>query len=114
MWVGYWLRAVATSSPARQKDKSRSPAESRRRESAAEARAILQQAGQPALCQIFRADGKPPDALPGRRGNGDAHGWGDDWQAGPADSGGLFIVHHHVNFRLRSFVGPRQLVILEI
>src|SRR5260370_38408366 len=114
MWVGYWLRAVATSSPARQKDKSRSPAGSRREESVAEARAILQQAGKPALCQIFRADGKAPDAFPGRRENGVAHGRGNDRQAGLADSSGLFLAHHHVDFRFRSFVDARHLLIVEI
>src|SRR5260370_36025488 len=66
------------------------------------------------LGQIFGAYGKSPDAFPGRRENRVAHGRVDHWQSGRADAGGLFIAHHHVDFRHWSFTYPRNLVIVQI
>src|SRR5260221_3803705 len=66
------------------------------------------------LGQIFGAYGKSPDAFPGRGENRVAHGRGDHWQSGLADAGGLFLAHHHVDFRHWSCTHPRHLVIVEI
>src|SRR6266436_320171 len=70
--------------------------------------------GNGTLCQIFRANGKAPNSLPGRRENRIAHGRGNYRQSGFADAGRLFLAHDHVNFSFRRLANPRHLVVVEI
>src|SRR6266436_9092014 len=70
--------------------------------------------GEGELCQIFGANGQPPDGLAGGRENRVAYR-GCDWRsAGLADAAGRFVVCHDVDFYLWHFVQPQHFVIMEI
>src|SRR6266852_6766692 len=55
-----------------------------------------------------------PEALSGRGKNGVAHGGGGYRQSGFDNAGGVFLARHDVNFRSRSLVDARHLVVVEI